>query len=138
LETEICDSLENGANREFKVRAMNQAEYRIGNYLQDVDGEEFKIGGETIDDPRQFDCFAPIPLNETWLKRFGFVRPDAFYSLPMDQDLSYKFGEMNDVWTVFIKQTGRWPFWHCGRTEYVHEVQNLYFFLTHKELEVKV
>jgi len=89
-----------------------------------------------------FDCLEPIPLTEEWLLKLGFQIRDKKYSLNYGGE-SMRFAILeNDIRNPFILYFhGRFGYnLNEGRKngdyciEYVHELQNLYFALTKKEL----
>lgn len=91
-----------------------------------------------------FDCLEPIPLTEEWLLKLGFQIRDKKYSLNYGGE-SMRFAILeNDIRNPFILYFhGRFGYnLNEGRKngdyciEYVHELQNLYFALTKKELEI--
>ena len=111
---------------------MKATELRIGNwvmYSSIIKVNENKII-ECVDHP---DRFAPIPLTEEWLERFGFVKCDTphysrgeFYIL---RDFYY--------WTSYsgLVVNGYDPIDEVSIiVKHVHQLQNLYFALTGKEL----
>jgi hypothetical protein len=91
----------------------------------------------------------PIPLTEDWLLRFGFVKNDYkyVYSLNSSNFVEAIFNydlEGNDAFDFFIKQTSIDGGEYIQdlvliNTSYyfVHQLQNLIFALTQKELEIK-
>tara|TARA_R110002124_G_scaffold199603_2_gene366415 strand:+ start:413 stop:733 length:321 start_codon:yes stop_codon:yes gene_type:complete len=102
---------------------MKATELRIGNwvmYSSKIQVNENKIR-ECVDHP---DRFAPIPLTEDWLKRFGFEYSDlngdsGLWKIPPFQI----YGKYNQ----FIYE-------YALDVNYVHQLQNLYFALTGQEL----
>jgi len=72
----------------------------------------------------------PIPLTEEWLLKFGFGREyEAERPKWLDQLESYNIGN-EDI--QFIKGKS----YKVMKIRYVHQLQNLYFALTGKELEI--
>lgn len=130
---------------------MKAQELRIGNYIYgqysfddeskkelcevlalDSTGElmehEIWVGGES--GKREFYYeFEPIPLTEEWLIDFGFRK---------DEETSYRW--FMEDWLTYdlddncIRISDSWVF---GKRKYVHELQNLFFALTGRELERK-
>lgn len=83
--------------------------------------------------------YQPIPLTEEWLMKFGYFADNGnkeiglMYSL--DDDYSYGvFIEKRKYYFNF--QTPDKQFIH-KKIKYVHQLQNLYFALTNKELTAK-
>ena len=130
---------------------MKASELRIGNYtrLGDRIGKVKSIFNThfQVDDERCISLgnsiqrnFEPIPLTEEWLIKLGFV----FDGITNE----YYDNVHNDVFSGSIcikKRHGnnkyKWEF-RIGCIDirdfnYVHQLQNLYFALTGKELETK-
>lgn len=77
--------------------------------------------------------FKPIPLTEEWLLKFGFEKTERNYFEIFDMliDLDSR---------NFHLSVGNHPNsfeYELKRPDYVHQLQNLYFALTGKELEIK-
>jgi len=85
------------------------------------------FGDETFSQMDEF--IKPIPITEKWLKDFGFKRQNNAWNGPHKDDFSLwnPIGEtdftLND--TVL-----------CPKVDYVHQLQNLYYTLTGKDLKV--
>lgn len=125
---------------------MNVKELRIGNYIS-VRNDVRKVNSvsgsprserisTTIDGCNFAEChfsedsIRPIPLSKEWLVKLGFTT----YTIN-----KWDFPIENDDYYHIVKFKG-WNFRGLGYTmckiEYVHQLQNLYFALTGKELEV--
>lgn len=112
---------------------MKANELRIGNwamYSSKIQVNENKIR-ECVDHP---DRFAPIPLTEEWLIKFGFEidkSTDAqwfFKENDIDVSFGLAFNYMgNNAWELY---TGSQPI------EHVHQLQNLYHALTGEDLSI--
>jgi hypothetical protein len=117
---------------------MEATELRLGNWVNNVHtGEPYQINIEKM--IRLLEHFKenvvyvkPIPLTEEWLLKFGFET----------QLTSLNFGfivfELNAV-AISLDKDGFY-FMHNEEYQniyYVHQLQNLYFALTNKELEIK-
>ena len=120
---------------------MKANELRIGNYLQGqqvvqvtriFDEDNIGIGSgdpyAVHAEPPYKPCLSPIPITEEWLVKFGFkdVASDSKFK---NKDSLIILFENNK----FIYQN---LFFIESDTElkYVHQLQNLYFALTGKEL----
>ena len=117
---------------------MEVRELRIGNLVKavhkksDILNSYIVIEGKHICDlencKSEFDFYG-IPITEEWLLKFGFTQSLAFKSVYfIGTFLSITLGnkimfEINDQIISEIK--------------YIHQLQNLYFALTQKELEIK-
>lgn len=103
---------------------MKSTELRIGNWIYyTTDKTNFKATAKTI---LYFSdiYFKPIPLTEDWLKKFGFTRivPSWADIKRIDKDDYYLIRD--DV------------YFNEKKIKYVHQLQNLYFALTGKELKL--
>jgi hypothetical protein len=96
---------------------------------------EFRINGVSAS---QFEA---IPLTEEWLLKFGFVPFSSgtngelaydIYEL-RGEELNVNINSSGEIKTS-IGEDGYFKYEHC---KYVHQLQNLYFALTGKELELK-
>lgn len=75
---------------------------------------------------------SPIPLTEEWLERLGFEKQMAWtWAIEINggRKLVYYVGEKG--WSIGNKE------YSDHECRYVHELQNLYFVLTGKELTLK-
>lgn len=71
----------------------------------------------------------PVEITEKWLEKMGFVRDDdtSYRWFILDRSVAY------DLDDNCIRISDSWEF---GRRKYVHELQNLIFFLSGIELAV--
>ncbi len=124
-------------------------ELRVGNLISDDKQNVFtvktiqsdtvnyeSIHGETLYSPIALKYCEPIPLTEEWLLKFGFEKPQFNNYLQKDFNL----------FTVYWYPKGEGFYFHDARDlnctidpllKYVHQVQNLYFALTGKEIIIK-
>jgi hypothetical protein len=93
------------------------------------------IKRETLTEERvPIKLIQPIPLTEEWLVKFGFeqmyfltakinyfIKGNIIYSI-IDRHVEYKNGNINFI---------------IRKCKHVHDLQNLYFALTQKELTIK-
>jgi len=74
-----------------------------------------------------FKCFKPTPLTQEWLVNFGFINDNG------TEYPNYKLSFYTCMWrngkTNFCNNHG-----FIKDLKYVHELQNLYYVLTEKEL----
>ena len=127
---------------ELKANECRYGNFIIGTY----ESEDDNLVHETICEFKFYDCynnyynvkskerieeftgFKPIELDDFWLKRFGF------------ENIRFKY-EINKF---IIWLDPRSTYYHLnykgGSIEIrsVHQLQNLYFALTNKELEIKM
>lgn len=129
---------------------MKANELRIGNIIH-YNGNKKEIGViskiaksvvPNIDyvgiDGRQdinYQCkhIKPIPLTEEWLKKFGFFIVETNKCVDaFKENFRYSIQQVDN--------SNQW-FWCDGETvitnlEFIHQLQNLYFTLTNKELKL--
>ena len=117
---------------------MISSELRIGNIVQSVYNDTFGISQETLCDfANGYVNLKPITLTEEWLKKFGFdFSVDTWYlngvaiweteccGAKGNEEIGF-FYELRDVGMMDMN------------IKYVHQLQNLYFALTGKELIIK-
>ena len=112
---------------------MKATELRIGNWYSsgvDMDTGE-QVYNQVLPDLYMNwhvnGCWAkPIPLTKEWLERFGFeINQNGYY-----QKGEYK---ISDKMEFYFFDVGDWQM----TINYVHQLQNLYFSLTGKELTIK-
>ncbi len=126
---------------------MKATELRIGNYTNEK-GKQKQVYSVSNHNAKDYSKVKPIPLTERWLKDFGFKFNDD-----LNNDLPSKEAYfLNDfiIWfshlhTLKIKQNSTNSYWHEQyeyynghglkvEIKYIHQLQNLYFALTGKEL----
>lgn len=123
---------------------MKAEELRIGNWVCNQDGtmknipigEPFKI--QTGQDISWGNLYAPIPLTEEWLVKFGF-------------EIKWvQCGWEAKLGDFYLWKGSSWNYWNyatvddrCENTNevdvilnFVHQLQNLYYALTGEELTV--
>lgn len=114
---------------------MKPNELRIGNYVNVPHGniqiDHFIKDGCHFTDGcgGTFASLHPIHLTEEWLEKFGFknFEKDGF---------RLKWDEPMEEYSFIIKSMQGCEV-DCAGVRYVHQLQNLYFALTGKELEIK-
>jgi hypothetical protein len=118
---------------------MDAKELRVGNWVIDGDGDE-----NQVEEICPYSCgkndfrwdwlksVEPIPLTEEWLVRFGFKDNNYTFDL-MANRKKLSFG-----WYARVVSSGVRRGFSMGKykhIKHVHQLQNLYFALTGKELE---
>lgn len=121
---------------------MKANELRIGNWVkvikQNASIKDFDAQIQCADITRIFDKsfnvwdYKPIPLTEEWLIKFGFIN---------DKEIGYRWYLECEGCVILaydlddkcIRVSDTWQF---GKREYAHQLQNLYFVLTGKELKI--
>lgn len=125
---------------------MDVRELRIGNYVDGIKyinsemvvssiGYQSMPGEDNLYLINSYPAygFKPIPLTEEWLLRFGFTGNKGY--MRKDNDYSMHFEYVNDGWECNVCFGS-----YCEDSEslehikYVHQLQNLYYALTGKEL----
>lgn len=120
---------------------MKAKEVRIGNLLK-KDGVVVTIDGRSIFDMWCAKFYAenydPIPITEEWLLRFGFKnsesinKSNSFFYKPVGGSELHINPDNGVVWIERYTNIFNNP----ALIEYVHQLQNLYFALTGKELQL--
>jgi hypothetical protein len=127
---------------------MKANELRIGNYVYDTLGKVNKIDLEAITyivkEPH--NQVKPIPLTEEWLLKFGFEDLDLNMSGSnwlvkkqkglWRQAIRIAYSEKSEEWSLTLECVSP-PTLSISILKYVHQLQNLYFALTGKELIIK-
>lgn len=111
---------------------MKASELRIGNLVQDKTGNVKTISGDTIAEIDGFDdrlLIEPIQLTEEWLLKFGFNER------LIDKKHNVLQYFINSFEVVNIRNIFYFHYPNTISVESVHQLQNLYFALTGKELE---
>lgn len=120
---------------------MKAKELRIGNYIQIDDLPIEQITLETFatlkEVPATISLFNSIPLTEESLIKLGFIksREDLFFLRIPEINCEFHYEKHSYRNLICIHSS-------CGCiipeiSLYVHSIQNLYFALTGKELEIK-
>lgn len=123
---------------------MKTTELRIGNYVnlryirpdgtnevwwaKQVDSiypDTLTFLGQRVDFTEKF--IKPIPLTEEWLLKFGFERKNKSFH---KRDYQCEWQTVIERRKNFFAYKGTWM-------QHVHQLQNLYFALTNKELTTK-
>jgi len=114
-------------------------EIRIGNFIQ-LKNEDYI----TTVEPSTFSLgvmvnvnYEPVPITQEWLLKFGFEKliDNEFtlrYDLKKDPRFDYFFPKHN-LKTFGLRFQGITLF---DEIKYIHQLQNLYFLLTAKELKL--
>lgn len=122
------------------MQSVIASELRIGNIVFADLYDEKPILVESICSKNQdifnsttgeipFTSLKPIELNEKWLEKIGFIRDDdtSYRWVILDRSVVYNLDDNH------IRISDSWEF---GKRKYVHELQNLIFFLSGIELTV--
>ena len=119
---------------------MDAKEVRIGNYVY-FEGEVKEIGSvitawvhayvnfvKEMNIPATF-LIIPIELTEKRLLKFGFIKREAYFVI---EDTLLRLAQIGNKWHCSIGEDDNGFIFRI--IESVHEIQNLYFALTGKEL----
>lgn len=130
-----------------KINKMKSTELRIGNYIKLMfnyeDYETIQVtSDELVDvDKKQAD-YEPFPLTEDWLYKFGFKNIDKggndyiTYTDPNhDYYLQLDVRRKDNKYLILDNSFDDLRAFSMVDIEYVHQLQNLYFALTGKELD---
>ena len=116
---------------------ITENELRAGNYIECFGIHKIKYlieRGIHFEDGSgcNFNAAYPIPLTEEWLIKFGFEEVDNKsifdYPLWIINDVEFLF--QADSTFIFNSVAGNFPI------HFIHQLQNLYFVLTGKELAI--
>lgn len=114
---------------------MKASELRIGNFYNqfgNITEVDWSILKELKDAPIDQLWCKPIPLTEEWLLKFGFKKNEnGLFKLFNESEVPILLNEDLNGWTcdgINFSVNG---------TQYVHQLQNLYFALTGEELTIK-
>ena len=137
---------------------MKANELRIGNWIENPFLSYCQVSGvdsleRTLRDEEDYkhdilDC-KPIPLDEEWLLKMGFILVKRINRVNKKNGYTYKFGEyfivlnkytlddFHSLWDEELHEPSQMGTCIHGKLTYVHQLQNLYFSLTGEELEIK-
>jgi len=130
---------------------MNANELRIGNYVYDSNKELnkqiAKSNFSNLDYLIKLNIYQHIPITQDWLLKFGFKKQLDYYKIYCnniemytDQFRYYPIydTDVQESQIVFIQNESEGlnesNSIFLRKTKYVHELQNLYFAITGKEL----
>ena len=109
---------------------LTAADLRVGNYVYDNLGGILRIKGVNVDS--DLSHIKPIPLTEEWLIKFGFER---------NENGLFKLFNQSEVPILLNGDLNGWTCdginFSINNTQYVHQLQNLYYALTNTELTFK-
>ena len=111
-----------------KMENIKANELRIGNFIQNNKGSNFFVNPNHLI-VMMMDVnhnYNPIPLTEQWLLKFGF----EVYEFDNGQPNQYRLLDR----ILVIRDNKIVDYGSSVVLDYVHQLQNLYFALTGKEL----
>lgn len=129
-------------------------ELMIGNYIQDMEGNIYKIfsfsytliqcdkieGGSHIFEDEEVK---PIPLTKEWLKKLGFYVENSKDRLsieawgPGHPSQRFNIDFKDDKILLISRYQESHDFLKMRHIVYIHQLQNLYFSLTGEKLTLK-
>lgn len=131
--------MENLSSKIYRVGNIVEQPNRIGK-ISEVWQDAVRLEG--YNNGYEYNHTKPIQLNEQWLIDFGFKKEllsdesGYYYTLELNDnkhcDLSISSGDKNGYIEVTL-----FPYEEWFRYKYVHELQNVVFAITGKELELK-
>ena len=110
---------------------MKANELRIGNYIDYLGGIERVHALSFQDVCTNNHNYKPTPLTEEWLLKFGFEKDCLMSKCYALKDIEISEDKNNDL---YLSLDG---VWYGVAIKHVHQLQNLYFALTGKELSLK-
>ena len=122
---------------------MIKNEIRVGNVVKYYAKEEpIIILDISTGKKKKIDCLEGVPLSKDWFKKLGFIEHENEYDTTYEIEIKdgYKLESVKSLtYTSFLLRevnnvTGDQLFFLPHNIEYVHQLQNLYFSLSGKEL----
>lgn len=118
------------------VKNLDPRELRLGNLVENIYGTSIQV--IVIDDT--IDWGKAIPLTFEWLRKFGFVLNDIGED-PTETEKRYRHAYKGSFGIEFDTQKGTFTLHNVVgelvEYQYVHHLQNVYYWNTMKELEIK-
>lgn len=119
--------------------------------IRDIFWESDRIGltDGVLQTKTDLKFIQPIPITEEWLLKFGFnhvsgTLRDKKINIQKEEgsghseyDLWIDFGDDNETFEVEILIVSKEGDWFFTKQKYIHQLQNIYFALTKKELTIK-
>jgi hypothetical protein len=125
---------------------MEAEELRIGNYVNiglkssdlRTDYDAITASGLMdlqVNKERSSFIYEPIPLTEEWLVKFGFSNN---YDKELPLQKAYKLNDLILSQDFTMSYADEYMVNFGNPLKHVHQLQNLYFSLTNKELTIKL
>ena len=130
---------------------MKAQELRVGNLISfkgkwNGEVEEIKSGSISIKDNEgifPYDVFEPILLTDEWFIKWGFFKDGEYWSRSVvDYNYCFKYRDWAKNWAFYQEYTDSSDTKDDGvkyvisfDIEFVHQLQNLWYTLLHKEIE---
>ena len=113
---------------------MKVTDFRIGNLVEDPKGNIHKI--ERLDESSKISN--GIKLTDEWLIKFGFIKDDnGIYWIDLEVEYLELIPSLSKKhWLPrYVQIVGLESKVKLRRIKFVHQLQNLFFVITGKELE---
>lgn len=135
----------------MEVQKLRAKELRIGNYvIFNTNDKPFPITAAGLLELSQIEgkpnpyFYEPIPLTTEWLRKFGFVFEDIGTN-PTEEEKRYRYAEIGFGSKCFgiVFDTEKCTFTlqnvvgELVEYQYVHHLQNVYYWNTFRELVIK-
>lgn len=116
---------------------IEKNEYRIGNYV-DGDGRDVIITGHYLSNMEKgMKSLPPIKITEEWLLRFGCDKKLSRFILNEKYFLAKYNDEKGCMFGIYITDYPSYDIEILCFIQYIHQLQNLVFAITQKELTLK-
>ncbi len=120
---------------------MDKKELRIGNLIK-YNGYDYTV--KTIEDDlitveeldEAIEYYKPVELTSDWLDKFGFKKcSNSLYKyLRLKDSLYLVIDRENNTWVTQYPSIDHYAI-QIASLEYMHQLQNLYFFMINNELD---
>lgn len=115
---------------------LKAEELRLGNYIRNMYGEVIKVDLKVLKQVTKGELFGVVQLNSDLLKKLGFTKSGTYWF--KDNFIIWEWG-INDVTyhseRITHNDDSRY---NIIEFEYLHHLQNCFYFKTGKELNVKL
>lgn len=117
---------------------IKATDLRIGNIVRHKNGTKLYISATILFQGGIDEYLKPMPLNGTHLIQSGFIK-NEFGVFVMDNKIIgfIEIDIKNKTFSIGGSDSVTSGQQYCGRINYVHQLQNLYFALTGEELILK-
>lgn len=122
---------------------METNELRLGNYVKNIDGVKLRVTGieqhvinsenEKIKYIATCNFYKPLPITENILINFSFQKSFDWYMQFENIEIFYENNNIEIFSSIYTESPV--PIYVSCR--YVHQLQNILYFFTGKELEIE-
>ena len=114
---------------------MEANELRLGNYIRNMYGEVIKVDLKALKEVSKGELFGVVELTEEILLKCGFEKfSEYIFSISIDNGWFLNI-ESNYIFLNYKENECEVSHFEY---KYLHQLQNIYFALTGKELNVKL